>query len=477
MSDESEPDVASGLDLAAVSQRMARERASNSIRIRRSRFTQPMRTVSETPTEPTPSEDTLAVVANETETKFSPEGISEVFQSNDLTTMEHFCVELTQFISCHPDITIIKDPEIVELIISQVTFFSTPSAISHYLELITVMTPKHESEICSDLFFTLRDEIFPTFPSEVCEFFSIIPSISQEAKNSMLCLGIIQTLIDAFPDCEDENLAVEIIKAIHATLAVSCADDADSIRDFLPGLVQFLSSPNINAVYYVLLCLVEILAISASFISPLFRLNVNEILVDLIQNPQLAGPCIAISGSMAICSDDEIQGMIPLFEIEKSLIGGEYTGDVFWCLMNGLDSCPGAMMRFFDEDFINTMGSLLQDSPFGLMRDVACFAATLLVLAPADELKSIITHNILGPLIDMLDCGNPPIIVRCLDGLKKVVMLAFSDPSVIDNAPDLFQNDELPEVLSRLEQLDEQMVVSRATQLGSELEQLTAQSS
>ena len=474
MSDDGEPDFASGLDLATVSQRLAKERASNSIRIRRTHFSQPNRASTVLQASATP-EDQLAVVAAEAETKFSPETIVQTFQSGNVSLMESLCVELSQFISSHPEITTINDPDIIELIVSSASTFNTPSSVSNYLSLIAVLAPKHESDLFGDLFFILRDEVFPNFPLEVCTFCSIIPGISAEAKNSMYCLGIINSLIEAYSQTEDEALGLVITSAIHATLAASTPDDADSIRELLPDLVTMLSNTsNEDSTNNILLSLVEVLAISATFISPMFKLNVHTIIAELITNPKLTSPCIAIAGNMAICSDDEIQKMMPIFEFEKSLIGSDFTGDVFWCLMNGLDSCPLAMMPFFDLSFIETMAELLQDSPFGILRDVACFAATLIVLAPADELMVVISHNVLGPLIDMLDCGNPSIILRCLDGLKKVVMLAFSDPNVIEQAPDLFQNDEVPEVLSRLQQCDEQMIISRAAQLESDINQLTS---
>ena len=72
----------------------------------------------------------------------------------------------------------------------------------------------------------------------------------------------------------------------------------------------------------------------------------------------------------------------------------------------------------------------------------------------------------------MLDCGEPPLILRCLDGLKKVVMAAYNDTSIIDSTPDLFQSDELEEALERLHEIEDPRINSRAMQLISDLETL-----
>lgn len=476
MSDDSDSDPASGLDLKTLSKGFATDRAKNSIRIRRSKLGHSHPLLENEVGSPSSQEDQLTAIANIAETKFSPEIIQNSFSSPD-GNLNQFTFDLALFIKTHPEISIITDPEQIELIVNAIGFYTDDQAITNFLFLILVLAGKFDNEIVDDgFFFLVRDEPFQTFPAQVLEFYQAIANQSKYCVNALICTGILYDIFDLFSQTEDANLIVQASKTIDAIMSVATNEDADSLREFITNVVTMLNCQNIEAIAYILRAINNMIRISTSFITVFFQAQLHTIIANFMPQPELSKVCLDILGSMCVCSDKQFPLLFPLVEIACTLIGGDFTGDVYWTLMNALDSCPLKILPFIDTQFIINTAQILNNSSFAIMRDVACFAATLLVVAPLLELKNIIAHGIIGPLIDMLDCGDAPLVLRCLDGLKKVVMAAYSDPSIVGLAPDMFESDELEEALSRLHENEDPRINSRAVQLMSELESITQSS-
>lgn len=462
------------LDLSSYNETLTKVRNNNSINVRRYK---PQIPNAFRPFPRSTSNHKLNTDSPDIKTSFSLEKIISVYQSNQKAQIQHFTIELCSAAANHKSLvkSIVENPELVELIVNQACCMSTSASLSSYSSLISLIIEKDDAAVIDNGILFMYIDLISEFPIEVLRFFFTLPTLSIYARDALVCMGVIDNIIDLCSETSDENVHIAAAQVLNAIFGCQEPVNNDDIRVNISKIITLLNLPEVDAVKSIILTLVEIIGRNCSncFVSNLFQEGVHIFIARSIQIPELTAPCICLAGNMAACESIDFQKLLDAGVVQAlmSLLQSDFAGDSFWALSNCVESSPDMMIEFFTESYFGEISMALDNCPYQIFRDAAYFIATMLLFSPVDKVNRILSYNgLLLCVIQMLDCGISNIVIRCMDSLARILFLGYTRLEMEYVINIVTDTDDVYEHLTNLLDCDDPTVVKKAKCLMNEID-------
>ena len=240
------------------------------------------------------------------------------------------------------------------------------------------------------------------------------------AKDSFLCLGIHDVLIDIAKQTDDEGLCEECCTAICSIFENIEEIDSTVLNGALVNLVQLLQLQSPNSVRAVITSLVFITNQQPTLIYTLYDLNVDTIIMTLLQNDVTCGPSLILLENMCCAHTTNLAKLIEhgVFEILQNLLQTEHAGGVFAVLSTLLETLPSVTIPFAMSIYEGAI-ELTQTCGFETKKEVTFFVATLILFVSMSDLEQLISEEVLELITEMLGCSINLVIKRCLDAIQR----------------------------------------------------------
>jgi hypothetical protein len=251
-----------------------------------------------------------------------------------------------------------------------------------------------------------------------------ISEASAYARDSVLCFGVHEPLIDCARRCFSEGLTVAAAEALHKVFGNREVIDANSLSGCVGPMASLLTLPFPAAVCIALSCFVSMTNKMPSLVFTLYEMELFPVIVGMLTDDRLVAAALPLVGNIALCQSDHMDALIKcnLFDILKQLLQNEaYTADAFWVLSNLLESVPDRTLRFFDDGLIQWTVARAADATQEVQKESVFFLATVVVSREADDLGVFVSADALRLMVQILRCSVWLIILRCLNALAKLV--------------------------------------------------------
>ncbi|OHT11802.1 hypothetical protein TRFO_18710 [Tritrichomonas foetus] len=446
LSDIDSSDACDGIDLSHYQNELARQRSSHTINIRRtfqsdeqnfhSRIFKPRYRV--------PSFE---------KTEINIDDIVNAFENNDLPSIEKICLYISSSQNVQIINSITENDDFLDLISSAASYLNSPGSLEAYLSLIITLSERESaSNMITDALFIIRDYL-NEFPQIILTFYVNLPNSSVFGRDAMICTGIIEDIFLFCHENKDPNLVALAANSLHSIFCCNEIVANEIIRMYFQNVIDLLKLPNIDAVYFVMLALIDIISQDKSFIEELYNQNVHIFVSQAVENEKLTWPSICLAGNMANC---EYSGIVKLYNsgvITKisQLPLNLFNGDAFFLLSNCAEAAIEIVLPLFNLEFLGRVKALLNYCPFAIFKDAAYFLATLLVFAPFEIVKVVLSLGITDFINQMLESGQEFMVIRGLDAINRVFFLVHSSVEVKKNLTQFFLSEDLMENLERLQ--------------------------
>lgn len=451
----------SGADLAHYRNKLREERSSRTLALRKlinrresNKFMQP---------KSTPKHLIEAIDANESIT---------ILNSKDENKIESHFTELIQVSrSCSKAISqIIKSQEFIEILIESlgVPFQSKTIVllIDVLIEVFNYCSEDMQNEIVDNVMGCMLDLLNVNdvaIVSETLLLTRIMCSLSEYARDAMLCFGLFDRISEITEQEDVPSLAINACGTLHSILETSGEIDRTVILSFLNRLVQLLSKlPLKQEINEILDTLIEITNKAPSLAFNLFQLGISERVLAFLDDPELQSSSLKLIGNLCLSQPEQVKKLIELglFERIILLFHSEHASDILWILSNALECLPEVVCLKFDGEFIEQLVNISHSCNYDIKKEIAYLLATLIIFSSDDMKKSLIQVNIISILVEMLGCGSFIIILRCMCSLMACFHLIIStnSPALLNE----FDMNELKERLNDLLEFNDKMIVERA---------------
>ena len=261
-----------------------------------------------------------------------------------------------------------------------------------------------------------------------CKLITTLCKNSSYARNSILCYNIHQCLIDMLfvkEKLENEELLFNICLAINAIFKNDEDIESEQVINLIPQLIQSLTIlPNTKCVGLILSALAGISNKCQSIVLYYFQCNLDQIAIQMINNPDLTDKVLDVLGNMCVADISYIQKMIDanLFQILVNLISSEYASTALWVMSNIYDAAKPRLEHFITSDFIAFLVDVGNSSSHDVKKEAVFFLATVIVNTNIQVIINFFNHDIVELLIELLGCGERKIISQCLNALNVIII-------------------------------------------------------
>ncbi|OHT00642.1 hypothetical protein TRFO_32669 [Tritrichomonas foetus] len=321
------------------------------------------------------------------------------------------------------------------------------------------------------LFETLSAENLQLVHSSINLIMSLSDS-SGYARNSLICLGIHDTLImiasagatrDLLTDDGEiteisqrhefvpDPLVDTACSAIHHIFMNPEAIDLDILASCVSPLLPLLNLQSLVAVNFIIETFAEITNKMPSLVSVLYECGLYPLTAQLLPVPGLTCSTLRLVGNLAVGQPLHVEELINAgvldvlmmlitgsstsqlsenttngFDFDLSNFNGEFIDDALWALSNIVESIGTIIIPRFSESFIMFVLGASQQLNYSVKKEAAFFIATLVAIADnAEAVKLIktveVSQAVAELLADMLACGSEAIILRCIDAIRKLL--------------------------------------------------------
>ncbi|KAH0795465.1 hypothetical protein GPJ56_000678 [Histomonas meleagridis] len=406
-----------------------------------------------------------------------------IFQSNDLKKIQEVSQELAVAAHVSPNsISLhLKSPEFLQLLANFLTNQNyPPEALISVIKAIAEIFPlcgELQNDFVDEISMSLLDLLNSPIPDIVGAtmiLIRVICSVSEYARDAVLCLGIYSRLFEITSQQISPLLTITGCQTLHAIFATDGEVDTDVINICINSLVKFLDLPLKTEVSEILGTLIEITNKVPSLVFRLFEMGISQKLINFLSDPELRDAALRLIGNMCVSQPEHVKELLEehLFEHLIALFNAGHVSDSLWIFSNLLESIPEVICPMFTGDFIQQLVQMKENCPYDVKKEIAYLLGTLITFASDEMAVSLIRPDIVDVLVEMLGCGTPLIILRCMSAIiacfhiitttgNMQLMSAFDVEDLKDRLKDLCDfNDEMVEerafcMLSQLEKLEE----------------------
>lgn len=467
-----------GVDLTHYSAEIEKQRMISAMNNRMSKIVASHSNVARI-VKPSSSMKRFSCTSPEVQEKFTPSAFCSVFQSGDMICIDTYCTELVKIIPFSSQIgnAILNDETCLQYIIDFSGNLSTNTQVSSYLSFILAIGRLNfDLLLDNSILFVIRD-IISEFPIPLLQFYSQISIFSSNARNGLICLGIIDDIIDICINGTDDSVAIHASLTLKSIFSQTDQLEVNSIRPLITQLASIFSYQRPIDLIINIMNTIAIIANQLPQIIPdLYSLGVHSFIIDNICDSQITEACLSLLGSMAICCNSTyIQELIDSGVVE--LVAGFLTSSfcsasVFSFLTNCIESAPNLISPLIDDNLLSATAEISINCPYDLFKEATYFAATLLLFVPSSQIVTILNYGLTSNIIEMLDCGIARISIRCIDSLSRVLVLSYTAQSIFYLMNLFFESPELIELLNNLVQQSDVLVRNKAQNLIDELEEI-----
>jgi hypothetical protein len=339
----------------------------------------------------------------------------------------------------------------------------TIAALKYIVVLFPLFPDMHVPFVDLGLCLGLSEHLTSESPALLESAIACVDCIAESsayARDSILCFGVHEPLIDCARRCFSESLTVAAIEALHKVFGNREVIDANSLSGCVGPMASLLTLPFHVAVCTALSCFVLMTNKMPSLVFTLYEMELFPVIVNMLTNDSLVAAALPLVGNIALCQSDHMDALIKcnLFDILKQLLKNVvYTADTFWVMSNLLESVPDRTLRFFDDGLIQWTIARAADATQEVKKELVFFLATVVVSREADDLRVFVTADALGLMVEILRCSVWLIILRCLNALSKLVRLICAEGGS-DDVMRVIQGAELRDALLPLLELPHALI-------------------
>jgi len=358
--------------------------------------------------------------------------VISVFSSNNENAIINMCQRIFQHGVQMPRVLakISKSEEIVDSLIqflngafSSVTKCSILSAIA---VLFPLQDDFHEKYIDEGLCYTLIDFLSSNdtqMISDSVSLITIITKYSSYARDSVICLGIHDMLLNLALNQSDE-IAESCCDAIYNVFAHSEEIELGIIQQFFEPLKALLTLNCFPALRIVLLIFSELAAHNPSIVYSYHQIGLYESAVSYLKTPDLVQESLRLISALALGKREHIQIMLDngLFE-QINMLGEDENlrPDVLWIISNLLDSSSPLILPYINEQFIVGLIESSMNSSYDVRKESAYLLSTIILNISFDILYIFLSTLVVECLSEMISCGVSDVVLRCIEALLRLV--------------------------------------------------------
>lgn len=171
-------------------------------------------------------------------------------------------------------------------------------------------------------------------------------------------------------------------------------------------------------------------------IQAVIEAGVARRLVELLMHPSYAIQTPALRSVGNIVTGDDVQTQViincSVLQALLSLLSSPKDGirkEACWTISNITAGNSGQIQGVIDANIIPSLINILQHGDFKTKKE-ACWAlsnATSGGLSKPEQIRYIVQQGVIGPLCDLLDCGDAKLIQVALDGLENILKVGELD--------------------------------------------------
>jgi hypothetical protein len=239
-------------------------------------------------------------------------------------------------------------------------------------------------------------------------------------------------------------------------------------------MFPLLQLPSSTAVAAILDCFVRMSNGDPELIYSLFDLGIDQIVVQLLDNPALVNPTLRLIGNLGIAEPNHIRVMLDAGLMPKlfSFLDSEHSGDVFWVLSNLLETAPHMIHPLIGDEFVSKVIQMTVSSPFEIQKESAFFLATIIHNSGDSALTLVMLPPVITVLVEMLECGIDIVVMRCMETLRKFCRYAHHHAEIGSQVTALLLECDLTGQLDELLEHETSMVTEQAELLLAEYQAL-----
>ncbi|KAH0794989.1 hypothetical protein GPJ56_001115 [Histomonas meleagridis] len=403
----------------------------------------------------------------------------EILSSTDTKGIENFAKSLIHFSTQKPCPLrhILKSEEFIHVLTNSLTLdFISQDILSLLINALSCVFPLCgglQEEIVNDgICFYLLDFLDSRNISIIESSLNLIRSISASshyAQDAILCIGLHSQLIEIAKSQISIPITTAACECLRIIFSFDGEADSTILKSCIDSIIELLGLPTKSAVIQVIQCLVEITNKVPSLIFSFFEHGIVEHIISLLDDPEVQGPALKLAGNMSVSQPQQIKQMLSFGLLPKliNLFHTTYVSDTLWIISNLLESVPDAIIPMFNPTFIQQLIALSNECTFDIKKEITFLLATLIVFSSDAITFSLITPELVGLLVELLDCGCFNVTMRCLDAIIDFIRVIFMSQKY--EMMQLFIDEELNKRLDDLIEVSNENVMERANYIISQL--------
>ena len=229
--------------------------------------------------------------------------------------------------------------------------------------------------------------------------------------------------------------------------------DSDTFPDCIQMMDALLHLPSPKCVASILYALYGLTSHNSALIFDLDKTDLYVTLPKMLEVKELIAPALLLLSNMASGTPSSVRILFEngLFPALMRLMETEYLSYTFKALSSLLESVSSIMLPLLTPEFVGGLINVVKSCPFTVKTEGTFLLSTLINHIDVSRLPAFINSEVVDILTEMLGCGTPDIIIRCLDALIRLSEKTLSD----ENREKFFSLLRDSEISRRLDDLSE----------------------
>jgi hypothetical protein len=356
-----------------------------------------------------------------------------------------------------------------------------PFQVCRLIDLISALFPRCGSLtstfVDGGIVFAIPDLLGSSEPAVVLTALQLVIVLSEKSsygRDAVLCMDIQTVVINL---AQSDGSKVLIDRCCECLLAMfSNRDEIDEqvVTNAARAMFPLLQLKSTTAVSWVLDCFVKLSNGDPALIFLLFDLGMDQLAVKLLENEALVNSTLKLIGNLCVGEPNHIRTMLDAGLMQKlfEFADSECSGDVFWVLSNLLETAPNVIQPLITDEFVTKAIQITSSASFEIQKESVFFLATIIHNSGDSTLTRIMLTSVITVLVEMLDCGVDPVVMRCMETLRKFCQYAQQHAEIGGEVVELLNECDVNGQLDELLGHEASMVTEQAELLQMEYQAL-----
>jgi hypothetical protein len=278
-----------------------------------------------------------------------------------------------------------------------------------------------DGEICYNLIELINSPSYAIVSASI-GLINAMTRASGYGRDGILCCGLHDALIGiAAREETDENLSAAACRALSTIFGNPEQIEHEVIVGCVDAAAELIHLKSQVALRSVLDFLCSLSNKMPTIVSVLCGHGIHVSVLRLLDGGELCDAALNLVGNLAVGDPKNVKEMLDaglLGHLDK-LMGTEHTSAVLWIQSNLVETVPNEFLKRVTRELVDQILEIADSSGSDILRECGYFLATLIVFMGWDLLPVLVTTPVLAILIDLLECGVPSVVLRCLDALLR----------------------------------------------------------